>query len=77
MCAGAKMIFGAFFFFAEKNLLSRTETTAQCYLWLYHSAVVKGIPVVPPMYMYTQMVGAMAAEMWRVGYTDAALLCPL
>ncbi len=30
------------------------ETTAQCYLWLYHRAVVKDIPIVSLSYMYTQ-----------------------
>ncbi len=30
------------------------ETTSQRYLWLYRRAVVNGIPIVPPSYMYTQ-----------------------
>ncbi len=47
------MIFGVLFF-AEKYLLSRTETTAQRYLWLYRHTVVKGILIVSPSYMYTQ-----------------------
>ncbi len=43
----AKMIFRVFFFFfAEKDLFSGTETTAQRYLWLYCHAVVKSIPIV-------------------------------
>ncbi len=51
----AEMIFGVFFFFfAEKDLLSHTETTTQHDLWLYHSAVVKGISIVSPSYMYTK-----------------------
>ncbi len=49
----AKMIFGKFYF-AEKDLFSHMETTAQRYLWLYHHAIVKGIPIVSPSYMYTQ-----------------------
>ncbi len=49
-----KMIFGAFFFFFWKRLtylLSRTETTAQRYLWLNRHAVVKGIQIVSPLFI--------------------------
>ncbi len=49
----AKMIFRVFIF-TEKDLLLQTETTAQRYLWLYRHTVVKGIPIVSPLYMYTQ-----------------------
>ncbi len=41
MYVRAKIIFGVFF--AEKDLLLPTETTAQRYLWLYHRAVVRKV----------------------------------
>ncbi len=34
------------------QLLSRTETTAQRYLWLYRRAVMKGIQIVSPSFIY-------------------------
>ncbi len=47
-----KMIFGTFFFWKRLiYLLSRTGTTAQCYLWLNHHAVVKGIQIASPSFI--------------------------
>ncbi len=51
----AKMVFGAFFFFLPKKIntpILYTETTAQCYLWLYRRAVVKGIQIISPLFIY-------------------------
>ncbi len=46
--------YSAHFFFGWKRiiyLLSRTETTAQCYLWLNRRTVVKGIQIAFPSFI--------------------------
>ncbi len=55
MCTYVLKLYSALFFFFYwkrlKYLLLRTEITAQRHLWLNHSAVVKGIQIVSPLFI--------------------------